>query len=33
KEIVSPSKDEIASRSDLMVFGHIARITSKEVAA
>ena len=33
KEIVSPSKDEIASRSDLMVFGHIARITSREVAA
>ena len=33
KEIVGASKDEIASRSDLMVFGHIARITSREVAA
>jgi hypothetical protein len=33
KEIVSPSKDEIASRSNLMALGHIARITSREVAA
>jgi hypothetical protein len=33
KEIVSASKDEIASRSNQMALGHIARITSTEVAA
>lgn len=33
KEIVGASEDEIASRSDLMAFAHVARITSWEVAA
>lgn len=33
KEIVGTSKDEIALGSNLMAIGHIARITSREVAA
>ena len=33
KEIVGTSKEEIALRSNLMAIGHIARITSREVAA